>query len=68
MNKKEFIYTMLKNYGKYTKDDINRLVSDTNKITIQKKKKFFIQMYNLTFYLEYEKLYNLVLEININEK
>ena len=33
--KKEFIYTMLKNYGKYTKDDMNRLVSDTDKITIQ---------------------------------
>ena len=32
---KEFIYTMLKNYGKYTKDDMNRLVSDTDKITIQ---------------------------------
>ena len=29
--------------------------------------KFFISMYNLTFYLEYEKLYNLVLEINIGD-
>ena len=27
--------------------------------------KFFIAMYNLTFNLEYEKLYNLVLQINI---
>ena len=37
-----------------------------SEITIRKKKKFFISMYNLTFYLEYEKLYNLVLEIDID--
>jgi len=40
--------------------------NDTREISIQKKKKFFLATYNLTFYLEYEKLYNLVFEINID--
>jgi hypothetical protein len=39
--------------------------NEKQEIIIQKKKKFFIQMYNLEFYLEYTKLYDLVLEINI---
>ena len=34
MNKNEFIYSMLKYYGKYTKNDINDLVSNNNKNTI----------------------------------
>jgi hypothetical protein len=52
-------------YAKYVNGIEN---NEERELTIQKKKKIFIQMYNLTFYLEYEKLYNLVLEININEK
>jgi ubiquitin-protein ligase len=49
---------------KNNKNDKN----DKNELTIQKKKKIFISMYNLTYYLDYTKLYNLVLDININKK
>ncbi len=42
--------------------------NDKNELTFQKKKKIFISMYNLTYYLDYNKLYNLVLDININNK
>ena len=50
------------NYAQFI-DEIEKC--DEHEITIRKKKKFFIQIYNLTFYLEYDKLYNLVSEINI---
>jgi ubiquitin-conjugating enzyme E2 Z len=38
---------------------------DESETCSQRKKKFFMSMYNLTFYLEYEKLYDLVMKINI---
>ena len=41
-------------------------VCEEDKIIIQKKKKFVIPMYNLTFYLEYNKLHTLVLNIKID--
>jgi ubiquitin-protein ligase len=67
-NKNNIIEYLNVNKIKYAKyiDGIEN--NEERELTIQKKKKIFIQMYNLTFYLEYEKLYNLVLEININEK
>jgi len=52
---------------KYDKNDEND-ENDENEIFIQKKKKIFISTYNLTCYLEYSNLYNLVLNININKK
>lgn len=65
-NKNNIIEYLNSNKIKYTKFIDESDNNEENKITIQKKKKFFIQMYNLTFYLEYEKLYNLVLEIKID--
>jgi ubiquitin-protein ligase len=65
-NKNNIIEYLNSNKIKYTKFIDESENNEENKITIQKKKKFFIQMYNLTFYLEYEKLYNLVLEIKID--
>ena len=64
-NKNNIIEYLNVNKIKYAKyiDGIEK--NEDYELTIQKKKKFFISMYNLTFYLEYEKLYNLVLEINI---
>ena len=65
---KTIIYETFKN----NKNNIIEYLN-TNKIKYSKiidksyeKKKIFISMYNLTFNLEYEKLYNLVLEINID--
>jgi ubiquitin-protein ligase len=52
-------------YGKFIDKSYENVENVENVEIIQKKKKFFISMYNLTFNLEYEKLYNLVLEINI---
>ena len=69
-NKNNIIDYLNQNKIKYAKF-IDKNENDKNEenekqeIIIQKKKKFFIQMYNLTYYLEYTKLYDLVLETNI---
>jgi predicted RNA methylase len=39
MKKKEFIYNMLKKYGNYTKEDIDTIVTNNNKNTINKLSK-----------------------------
>ena len=65
-NKNNIIEYLNSNKIKYTKINDENDNNEEHKITFQKKKKFFISMYNLTFYLEYEKLYNLVLEIKID--
>ena len=64
-NKNNIIEYLNVNKIKYVKfiDETDK--NEKGEITICKRKKFFIAMYNLTFYLEYEKLYNLVLQINI---
>ena len=65
-NKTNIIEYLNTNKIKYTKFIDESDNNQEHKVTIQIKKKFLISMYNLTFYLEYEKLYNLVLEIKID--
>jgi ubiquitin-protein ligase len=62
VNKNNIIDYLNENKIKYAKF-IDK--NEEQEIIIQKKKKFSIQMYNLEFYLEYTKLYDLVLETNI---
>ena len=64
-NKNNIIEYLNVNKIKYVKFIDETEKNEKGEITICKRKKFFIAMYNLTFYLEYEKLYNLVLQINI---
>jgi ubiquitin-protein ligase len=64
-NKNNIIDYLNENKIKFAKFIDKNDKNEEKEIIIQKKKKFFIQMYNLEFYLEYTKLYDLVLEINI---
>jgi len=64
-NKSNIIDYYNNNKIKYAKFITDSEKNDIRDIIIQKKKKFFIQIYNLTFYLDYENLYNSILEINI---
>jgi hypothetical protein len=61
-NKNSIIDYLNENRIKYAKF-IDK--NEDQELTIQKKKKFSISTYNLTFYLEYTKLYDLVLKTNI---
>jgi ubiquitin-protein ligase len=65
-NKNNIIEYLTSNKIKYAKFIPESDNNEENKVSTIKHTKFFIQMYNLTFYLEYEKLYNLVLEIKID--
>jgi ubiquitin-protein ligase len=59
----EYLDSNKKKYGKFIEASYKNIDND---ILTLAKKKIFISMYNLTFYLEYTKLYNLVSEINID--
>jgi ubiquitin-protein ligase len=61
-NKNSIIDYLNENKIKYAKY-IDK--NEDQELCIQKKKKFYISTYNLTFYLEYTKLYDLVLKTNI---
>jgi ubiquitin-protein ligase len=67
LNENKIKYAKFIDKNENDKNDKNDKNEENEKqeIIIQKKKKFFIQMYNLTYYLEYTKLYDLVLETNI---
>jgi ubiquitin-protein ligase len=64
-NKNNIIDYLNETKIKYAKFIDKNDKNEEQEIIIQKKKKFSIQMYNLEFYLEYTKLYDLVLETNI---
>ena len=65
-NKNNIIEYLNVNKINYAKFIYENEKNEEGEITIRRKKKFFISAYNLNFNLEYEKLYNLVLEINIH--
>jgi len=65
-NKNNIIEYLNDNKIKYAQFIDGSEINEGCELTIQKKKKIVISMYNLTFYLEYANLYKLVLETNID--
>jgi ubiquitin-protein ligase len=65
-NKNNIIEYLNVNKNKYAQFIDKSEKNEEYEITFQKKKKIFISMYNLTFYLDYANLYKLVLETNID--